>query len=404
MIPINAGAALTTDVPRRSVAQSALRVRRENLGCKQYLLVAATLAGLLLCALAGANYALNPYLYSPSYKADVAAAFERGSNFAVFDLNFDMRALRREHIARMQSSPDVLVLGASHWQEGHAGLMPQVRFYNAHVHRDYVEDYLGMAELLVRHDRLPQTMIISIRDLTFSPAASRTDWWWQFFLPEYRAMAYRLGIEPLRWSETFSTAYMRELVSLKLLRTYLDRWLAADTKPGPTREVASDAMDLLLPDGSIRWSRQHRAMFTPEFAMADVAQTFKQRKNETLPVDSRAVEAMDRLLGFLRGQGVRVILAHPPFHPALYEQLAGTPYRENLPRVVATTRKLADKYGLSVVGSFDPHEVGCTASMFIDREHSNADCLQRIIDQVAATQESASLRRRESVLGLRGSL
>ena len=400
MTRMDAGAILAPDGPRRSMGRSALRARREHLGHVQYLLAVSAVVVTLLTALAAANYALNPYLYAPAYKAEVAAAFERGSNFAVFDLNFDMRALRREHIARMQASPEVVVLGGDQWQQAHAGLMPHVRFYNAHVPRDYAEDILAVTELLVRQDRLPRTMIIGIRDRTFSPAASRPDWWWQFFLPEYRAMANRIGAEPVRWTETLSTAYLRELLSFRLFRARFGRWVTADAMPGPTRESTLDAMDLLLPDGSIQWSRQHQALFSNEFAMADVTQAVAQRKNDVLPIDNRAVEALDRLVGFLRGQGVRVVLAHAPLHPALYEQVAGTPYRENLARIAATAEKLADKHGLEVVGSFDAHDVGCTASMFIDREHANADCLRQVIGQIPAQAPA----RRQSTLGLRGSL
>jgi hypothetical protein len=402
MTRMDAGAVFAPDGPRRSMGRSALRARREHLGHVQYLVAVMAIVIALLAALAAANYALNPYRYAPGYKADVAAAFEHGSSFAVFDLDFDMRALRREHIARMQVTPQTVVVGGDQWQEAHAGLMPHARFYNAHVNRDYAEDILGLTELLVRHERLPRTMIIGIRDRTFSPAGSRTDWWWQFLLPEYRAMANRIGADSVRWTETWTAAYLRGLVSFKQFRTRFWRWLTADTTPGPTRETALDTMDLLLPDGSIRWSRQHQAQFTREFVMADVVQAAAQRRNDVLPIDDRAVEALDRLVGFLRAQGVRVILAHAPLHPALYEQLAGTPYREGLLRVAAATDKLADKHGLSIVGSFDANDVGCTGPMFIDREHASADCLRQIIDQVAAHE--AGHVRRHSVLGLRGSL
>ncbi|HEX2727273.1 MAG TPA: hypothetical protein VHN20_15745 [Beijerinckiaceae bacterium] len=384
------------------MGRSALRARREHLGHVQYLLAVAAVVATLLSALAAANYALNPYLYSPGYKADVAAAFERGSSFAVFDLNFDMRALRREHIARMQVTPDVVVLGGEQWQEAHAGLMPHVRFYNAHVHRDYAEDILAVTELLVRHERLPRTMIIGIRDRTFSPPATRADWWWKFFLPEYRAMANRIGAEQFRWTETLSAAYLRELLSFRLFRTRFGRWLTADAMPGPTRETTLDDMDLLLPDGSIQWSRRHQALFGPDFAMADVTQAATRRKNDVLPIDDRAVEAMDRLIGFLRGQGVRVVLAYAPLHPALHEQLAGTPYREGLARIAATVEKLSDRHGLEVVGSFDARAAGCMASMFIDGEHANADCLRRLIGQVPAGV--AERAPRHSAIGLRGSM
>ena len=161
-----------------------------------YLLATAVLAALLMGGLAAANYRLAPLSYSAAALARVAETLAGGSNYAVFDLNLDMRELRRQHIARLDATPEVVVLGASHWQEAHAELLPGRRFYNAHVHRDYYEDLLAVVEMLLRHDRLPPTLIMSIRDMTFQPVDRRTDTLWLTALPDYDAMATRLGIAP----------------------------------------------------------------------------------------------------------------------------------------------------------------------------------------------------------------
>src|ERR687898_510949 len=50
--------------------------------------------------------------------------------FAALDLNLDTRGLRSQHLARLRVAPEVAVLGASHWQEAHADLLPGRRFYN----------------------------------------------------------------------------------------------------------------------------------------------------------------------------------------------------------------------------------------------------------------------------------
>ncbi|MGH6904592.1 MAG: hypothetical protein ACREIR_17820, partial [Geminicoccaceae bacterium] len=131
-----------------------------------YLLGTAALAALLISGIAAANYVFAPLSYSTAAQARVAEVLAGGSNYAVFDLNLDMRGLRRQHIARLDAASEVVVLGASHWQEAHAGLLPQRQFYNAHVHRDYYEDLLAVVEMLLRHDLLPRTLIMSIRDLT----------------------------------------------------------------------------------------------------------------------------------------------------------------------------------------------------------------------------------------------
>jgi hypothetical protein len=165
-----------------------------------YLFVTAALAGILMSGLVAANYRLAALSYSADAQAGVAEVLASGGNYAVFDLNLDMRGLRRQHIARLEATPEVVVLGASHWQEAHADLLPGRRFYNAHVHRDYYEDLLAVVEMLVRHDRLPKTLIMSIRDMTFAPVERRTDTLWLTALPDYRAMRGGSGSRATRGS------------------------------------------------------------------------------------------------------------------------------------------------------------------------------------------------------------
>ena len=193
---------------------SAAAVDSAGRGPGLYLVATALLAALLIGALAAANYRLDPLRYSPVALARVAETLAGGSNYAVFDLNLDMRELRRQHIARLDATPEVVVLGASHWQEAHAELVQGRRFYNAHVHRDYYEDLLAVVEVLLRHDRLPPTLIMSIRDLTFQPVDRRSDTLWLTALPDYDAMAARLGIQRHSWLATRPARRWSGLLSL----------------------------------------------------------------------------------------------------------------------------------------------------------------------------------------------
>jgi hypothetical protein len=346
-----------------------------------YLLRTALLVALLLAGLAAANYHLAPLRYSAGVLAQVADALAAGRPYAVFDLNLDTRGLRRAHIARLPRRPNVVVLGASHWQEAHADLLPGRSFYNAHVHRDYHEDLLALVEMLLRHDRLPETLIMSIRDMTFLPEAHRTDTLWLPALPDANAMRARLGI-PRPWLETRP---LRRWLGLLSLSTLLDnglRHLGAAIRPGAVDARSLPTMDVLQVDGSIRWSSDHQRLFTPERTGTEVRAAVAQRRNLTLPIDESAVAALERLLALLRERGVRTILVHPPFNPDFYRQVRGTAYGAGLLRVEATTAKLAAAHGASVVGSFDPAVAGCTAGMFIDAEHSGPACLRRLLDLV----------------------
>ncbi|MGH6898165.1 MAG: hypothetical protein ACREJ5_16725 [Geminicoccaceae bacterium] len=347
-----------------------------------YLLETAALAALLMSGIAAANYGLAPLSYSAAARARVAETLAGGSNYAVFDLNLDMRGLRRQHIARLEATPEVVVLGASHWQEAHAELLPGRRFYNAHVHRDYYEDLLAVVEMLLRHDRLPETLIMSIRDMTFLPVERRTDTLWLTALPDYRAMAARLGIDRHPWFETWPARRRFDLLSLPAMWDNALRWLTAAGRPGPARARALPTMDVLLADGSIGWSHAHRARFTRERARAEVRIAVAARRDQAPAIDPAAVTALDRLLGLLTECGVRVVLIHPPFNPDFYDRIESSAYGAGLRQVEAVTAHLARAHGATVVGSFDPAVAGCTPTMYIDAEHSGPACLQRVLDLV----------------------
>jgi hypothetical protein len=347
-----------------------------------YLVVLGVAFVVLWGAIIAANQRLNPLVYDPTAQAEVAEALVAGQSYGVFDLNIDMRGLRREHIKRLPAAPEIAVIGASHWQEGVSSLFPDHDFYNAHVHRDYYEDILAVVEMFVASDRLPETLIISIRELTFSPPAERTDFLWLAGLEDYRAMARRLGIEPHGWLDTFSITPWLDLTSLPAAWDGARRRLLADERPGPTTRVTAQSLDILHPAGFITWSEDHEALFTQARAVDEAQKEFDFSKGRRITIDAAAVDAIDRLLGFLVERGVHVILVHPPFNPVYHDQLVQTPYGDDMQRVVDVTAGLAARHGLSVIGSFDATAIGCDRDMFIDSQHGRPECLGKLISRM----------------------
>lgn len=359
--------------------------RRAGAGrsARVYLLVAFVLAvaGLGLIALANRRYA--PEMYDSARLGLIADAFSNGQNYAVFDLNINIRELRDEQISRLSLTPSIVILGASQWQEASTDLLGNRHALNAHVHRDYYEDMLGMVEILARHDRLPRDLVITVRDRLFTPVAQRTDYLWLPGLPYYRAMARRLSLDAHPVWETQPLQRPRELLSLAMLFNNAARWHNASSRPHPTMAGRQQSLDLLLPDGSIRWSDEHQAVFTQERARKLAVGHADASRNRPPAIDPKGVEALDTLLSYLGVRGVRVHLAHPPFNPVFYDRVQDSPYMEGLRQVEGVTRELAAKHKLGLVGSFDPADLGCTAAMFIDAEHANASCLSQLMADIA---------------------
>ncbi len=334
------------------------------------------------------NQIYGPEMYSTNGMVPAAEAFSEGKNYAVFDLNLNIRRLKEETIARLSKTPDVIILGASHWQEAHADLLPTMSFYNAHVHRDYWEDLLGVTEMLVSHNRLPKKLIISIRDLQFTPLASRKDFLWEPGIPYYRAMADRLGIEKESYWTSLPFNRIRALFSMSMLFDNLTRWYNAPEQPHASTERQFKTLDTLLPDGSIVWSTDHTQIFTQERSRSEAIKLADARKNLQPEIDLNGVAAFETLLDYLKAQGVSVYLINPPYNPIYYDRIQGTPYAEGLARVETLMKRLSTDHKLPLLGSFNPHVVGCESSMYIDAEHSNARCLKKLLDQFGAVDSA----------------
>ncbi len=336
-----------------------------------------------------ANQSYAPEMYGSGGMAPAAEAHAKNQNYAVFDLNLNIRALREEQLRRMTKTPEVILLGASHWQEAHKDLLKGRDFFNAHIHRDYWEDPLGMVELLLRYNRLPKKLIISIRDNQFTPVENRKDFLWEPGIPAYREMSKRLGLETQSYIKTLPYDRGRALISLPMLFENFTRWHNASEYPGATEEKHFETLDALLPDGSIVWSNHKMHLFTAERTTAESVTFADKRKNDPPKVDPKGVEAFEALLKFLKQRSVSVYLVNPPFNPTYYDRLQGTPYGDGLKRIQSLIQKIATDHKLPLFGSFNPHELGCTSDMYIDAEHANDKCLQKIFDQYIALDAKA---------------
>jgi hypothetical protein len=373
----------------RDDAQSRNRAEKSNDAVKTKPQLRGGLGFLLAFALSmgtiwQGNQAYAPEMYGQNGMVPAAEAHAAGKNYAVFDLNLNIRALRDEQLARLTKTPELIILGASHWQEAHKDQLRGMDFYNAHIHRDYWEDPLGMVELLVRHNKLPKKMIISIRDKQFTPVDARKDWLWEPGVQAYRAMTQRLGIETESYWKTAPYHRLQAMISLPMLFENFTRWYNAPEHPGPTTATQLETMDMVLPDGSIIWSNKKMHIFTAERTTTEVNNFAKVALSSPPLIDPKGVAAFESLFAYLKSQGVQVYLTNPPFNPTFYDQIGGTPYAEGLARIEALTQKFSVEYGFPIFGSFNPHKMGCTSDMYIDAEHSNPKCLQKVFDQFLA--------------------
>ncbi|MBX2853854.1 MAG: hypothetical protein KTR21_02640 [Rhodobacteraceae bacterium] len=367
--------------------ESALRLKRLSL---HYVLMFAAVLMVSVVTVSTGNHKYAPMLHDTQRISEAAEVLSEGRAYLTYDLNIETRQLREEHIKSLKRTPELAVMGASHWQEGHEVIAPGVDYYNAHIHRDYYEDIVGVVGSFYEAGRLPETLVISIRDNQFLPVSARTDFLWTPGLEAYRRMARRLGLPHHVAYAHGLTPQLRQELSLPLLAANLERDFASPVKPGPRPADAATAphptLSTLLPDGSILWSVIQEQSYTQERTRRLSLEFAAEKRHQQLVVDPLGLRSVDRVLAFLAERGVKVYLAHPPFNPTYWAAVQGSPYMEGLKNIERITQDLAAKYGWKVVGSFNPHDLGCVDEMYIDAEHSGPECLKRIIDQVLEDQ------------------
>lgn len=347
-----------------------------------YVAILALMTGVFLCIIAFSNRMMAPWLYVEEYKERIGETLSAAKNFAVHDLNVDIRGIRQAQIAAWDAPPDIMILGASHWQEAHSELTPGWDVFNGHVHRDYYDDFLAMVEVLIRTDKMPNHLVISIRDSTFTPPELRSDALWHPFIEEFRQMEARLDLDRRPIQQDFHADALLDLFSVPLGLSAVNRWMENPETPGPTYATTMESLDILLSDGSIKWSKEHLQTFTFERAVRESLAMAKVVLNKKHVISDDGLTAVDRLLRLLKERGVSVTLVHPPFNPSFYAVIEGTPYEEHLERVHAITVGFARKYGFSTASSFDPRVVGCEADMYIDAEHGRPACLKKVMTHI----------------------
>jgi len=363
---------------------------RSDSGMK-YVLLVAMLFMIGLFGVFSANKYLAPVLNDDEKVSKVGKVLAGGQNYLTYDLNIETRGLKHSLIEGLPRTPELAVLGASHWQEAPATLAGDVQMFNAHVHRDYFEDILGVTNMFVRVGKLPKKMIITIRDNQFKPFHKRTDWLWVPIMKDYQEMAARLNLPIMDYYPNGLTPQLRQKLSLPLLKANIERYLAAPVAPSASDLNVHPTLDTLHSDGSITWSTLHQQSFTPERARAEaLAHAYQQRPNAP-GIDPVGRQSVDATLAFLKEQGVQVYLAHPPFNPIYWDAVQGSPYMDGIEDIRQMTREWSQKFGMPIIGGFDPAKTGCTADMYIDGEHSNSVCLGKIITQFLELDKTAQM-------------
>jgi hypothetical protein len=351
---------------------------------KRYLLVVAVIVAVLFAGVGYGNAALNPYVYDKDAIKVMAKGLAEGKNLANYDPNIDLRALRKAQIEAMTSTPDIVIFGGSRWQEARSEIIPGGhKVYNAYVSNDQVEDMMALAQILDANNRLPKTIVFSLRFVSLQPIADRQTYDWKDWGPEYVEMSHKLGVEPV-WYPT--RAPVQQWSGRFFLPALFDRAqqvsLAKD-EPTLTTESETANLDIIASDGSLHWSKASQAKFTRAFVDKAVERELRTSGPTQPKIGDREVELMGRLIDWLRAKGVKVFDIQSPYHPVYWKEIQHYPFGRTLHGLEQVALKLQAEHGAIAINHYDPAPFpACVPEHFVDHIHPTWQCMKDMFESL----------------------
>jgi hypothetical protein len=315
------------------------------------------------------------------YSRKVAAALLGGETVEFGTDDFLDRCVTQEIFKAWAEPKDVIAIGSSRTMQIKATLFTPRTFYNAAIWAARMNDYFALARLLEQDRRLPKTLIIGLDDFTVDEFDDDPRW---IMLADQSTMALaELGA----WDGVASNIRSWVKDSLKRLGGDLSQggwhalWLVASkclclspfqqqTKfLGQTTQ--SDHL-IKLPDGSVIYETSRRLASGDN--MPGGTPTFLFSKHVISPM---LMSQFWLLTDYLRRHSVEPVIWLAPYAPPEYAMMMASPNGQMTPQVEAIVRAEAAKRKIRVVGSYNPENIPCKKSEFIDWWHPGPACVAR---------------------------
>ena len=310
---------------------------------------------------------------------EIARVLATGRN--VTDIaNYDDRAIER-YLAPLRSErPEILGLGSSRMQPMPASAFAGRGFVNGAMQAGVLDDALGAYGLYDVAGRRPGRVVLSVDPWTESYDGAGG---WGSIADERAMVMRRAGIpaSPQRERLALLAKKLRTLATPEYFRlaVYSFRRHGRQGIPWRVTDSAQGVEKTKLPDGSVVWpvvSPERASAAASAFASSEIVHDERFRD-----LGHRAAgrkDALEKFVGYLRGEGVSVTVLLVPFAPEVYDAAERLPGR-TIVDVERELRAMSARAGVEIVGSYDPRAVGVTTRDFFDESHLRPEPLARLV-------------------------
>jgi hypothetical protein len=320
------------------------------------------------------------------YESGIARLILQGDNVTNI-YNPNEGAYQEFFISGLQTRKDVLVLGSSRSKLIRADLFPGMSFYNNSVSGAGLVDYLALYQMYRQKHLLPSVVVLELSPwiLMHDHASMWTEL--NAHRRELRDQALTPAPWPVRPIQTNDAAKLKisDFLSLGYFQTSFYTWLGhrVETTNGgatyrPWDGSTSPQGETLLADGSAIYPERVQDADAREQVLARAIEYGAKPISIPDAMDPTNEEILDHLLDQFAADGVRVILYIPPYHPRSFAIMTASPHDRIILDEEIYFRDLAQRRGLTLVGSYNPTALGLDETCFYDEMHPTEDAVRQI--------------------------
>ena len=295
----------------------------------------------------------------------------------VFASNMNERRFIKSRIQCENLNPNVIVVGSSRiMQIGQHNFKDKV--LNLGMNGSSVEDDIAIVDMATKKFK-PKTLLIGVDPWLFNSESGQDGW--KSLEAEYHQAIISIksgqensSIKPdIADSDGALKWFLAELGNN--IYQYINRTklIAEDDKPG--------TKDKIRRDGS-RVYNTSRAKQSP----AEIERGFDRYLNYAMGTYRFSENLKDDFEIFLDHHWKKhnIVLILSPYHPKLFDRMKSE--REIYLDIESQFRDLANRKGITIIGSYDPGKVGCREDEFYDGMHPKDVCMERVISELRRLQ------------------
>lgn len=301
-----------------------------------------------------------------------------GSNYCVGpDIPISERRVKWARVNHMDPV-EYMILGSSRsflFSTDNLGISS---FYNLAVSGgSSVKDYMAEIYILYQQDKLPDHVLIEVSPSIFNVNSGEYRWAEWGSSSEYMKELFD-GIDAASDDSYLLGVQIKDLLSPSYFRYNLELFNEGKRVyyvENPYWD--NENLTTFHVDGSLAYSRLFQTLYDEAEIISQTTTICEDKRiyycSDFEELDDDLTSDFQRLIQFLKQQGVSIAVYLPPYSEPMYEYICSDEHYSSIPKVEEWILKYGRDNNIQVYGSYDPTNCGLLLSDFYDPYHIKDD-------------------------------